>query len=215
MARPSVDGGIAVYADGEQVTATSEGAGWRDLAGEIVSSDEAAFVPLVDPGQNTTRVALVAAAPNAENVRLVGVVTLDTLAATNALKSLHASESVHLQLVDADGLALYHSDPAQVGQANDDMIAPLEPGQAVSATERRDARGNDVIAVSAAVPAAGWTLVQEERWKETLSPLMRYSQAAPLALVPGLLIALGAVWLGIQRIVYPLRRLEAQATDLA
>ena len=30
-------------------------------------------------------------------------------------------------------------------------------------------------------------LVQEERWKETLSPLMRYSQAAPLALVPGLL----------------------------
>jgi signal transduction histidine kinase len=44
---------------------------------------------------------------------------------------------------------------------------------------------------------------------------MRYSQAAPLALVPGLLIAIGAVWFGIRRIVYPLRRLENQATELA
>lgn len=209
------DGGLAVYANGERVAATSEATTWPDLAGDLRPTGEAAFVPLVAPGQNTTRVALISPTAQEETIQVVGVVTLDALAATNALESLHAAGSVHLQLIGADGLVLYHSDPARVGQRTGDLIAPLEPGQPVEATERQDAAGHDVIATVAAVPAAGWTLIQEERWQETLSPLMRYSQAAPLALVPGLLIALGAVWLGIQRIVYPLRRLEAQATELA
>jgi signal transduction histidine kinase len=43
---------------------------------------------------------------------------------------------------------------------------------------------------------------------------MRYSQATPLVLVPGLLLALGLVWFGLQRIVRPLQRLEAQAREL-
>jgi signal transduction histidine kinase len=128
---------------------------------------------------------------------------------------LHKSGSVRVYLLAPDGMVLYHSDPAQVGKHIDTTTSQIGTITATEASERKDAAGHDVIATSAPIPPAGWMLVQEERWKETLSPLMRYSQAAPLALVPGLLIAVGAVWLGIQRIVYPLRRLEAQATELA
>src|SRR5690606_25350792 len=49
----------------------------------------------------------------------------------------------------------------------------------------------------------------------TLGPLMRFSLAAPLVLVPGLLIAVVAVWFGLQQVVRPLQRLERRASDLA
>ncbi len=151
--------------------------------------------PLLEAGQDATRI-VITTPQYTGTIQAVGIVSLDRLSSDSILASLHASDSTDVYLVGSDGTVLFHSDPAYIGQR-------------INAEER------NVITTIAPVPAAGWTLVQEERWQETLSPLMRYSQAAPLALVPGLLIAVGAVWLGIQRIVYPLRRLEAQATELA
>jgi signal transduction histidine kinase len=205
------DGGVAVYsADGNLLAATSSQTNWQALAEQVTRSTGPAFLPLVQTGENATRIVFVTAAESAPNLRVAGVVSLRTLTSRHELESLHKSGSVRVYLLAPDGLVLYHSDPAQVGKhASATLLAATE------ASERKDDAGHNVIATSAPIPAAGWMLVQEERWKETLSPLMRYSQAAPLALVPGLLIAVGAVWLGIQRIVYPLRRLEAQATELA
>lgn len=164
--------------------------------------------PLLEAGQNTTRI-VITTPQNTEAMQAVGIVSLDRLSSASILTSLHASDSTDVYLLGPDGLVIFHSDPVYIGQHFDKV------GKESETVERTDAKGRDVVATTAPIPAAGWTLVQEERWQETLSPLMRYSQAAPLALVPGLLIAVGAVWLGIQRIVYPLRRLEAQATELA
>ena len=208
------DGGVAIFQDGLLLAATSSPTDWQILTEQIARSTAPAFLPLVQTGENTTRVVLVTAA-SSPDIRVAGVVSLDTLAAARGLESLHKSGSVRVYLLDTDGMVLYHSDPAQVGTVDEAVAAQIKNTTTTEAFERKDAQGHDVIATSALIPAAGWMLVQEERWKETLSPLMRYSQAAPLALVPGLLIAIGAVWLGIQRIVYPLRRLEAQATELA
>jgi signal transduction histidine kinase len=202
------DGGVAIYsADGDVLAATSSQTDWQALAEQVTRSTPPAVLPLVETGDNATRIVFVTAGGT---VRAAGVVSLETLTSPHELESLHKSGSVRVYLLAPDGLVLYHSDPAQVGEH-----VSSTPITAIEASERKDDAGHDVIATSAPVPPAGWMLVQEERWKETLSPLMRYSQAAPLALVPGLLIAVGAVWLGIQRIVYPLRRLEAQATELA
>ena len=164
--------------------------------------------PLLEAGQNTTRI-VITTPQNTEAMQAAGIVSLDRLSSASILTSLHASDSTDVYLLGPDGLVIFHSDPVYIGQHFDNV------GKESETVERTDAKGQDVVATTAPIPAAGWTLVQEERWQETLSPLMRYSQAAPLALVPGLLIAVGAVWLGIQRIVYPLRRLEAQATELA
>lgn len=204
------DGGVALFEDGRLLAATSSQTDWQALADQVMQPGETGLLPLVEDGQNTTRVLFVSPA---QTIRATGIVSLETLASVDVLESLHTSGSVHLYLLSDGGRILFHSNPSQVGKFAHLVASQVENTPA--AFERQDAEGQDVIATSAPVPAAGWVLVQEERWLETLSPLMRYSQAAPLALVPGLLIAIGAVWLGIQRIVYPLRRLETQATDLA
>jgi signal transduction histidine kinase len=209
------DGGVAIFEDGQLLASTSAPTDWQTLEEQIARATAPAFLPLVQSEENTTRVVLVTAAASTQNIRVAGVVSLDTLAAAHGLESLHKSGSVRVYLLGPEGMILYHSDPTRVGTVDEAIAAQIKNTTTTEAFERKDAEGHDVIATSAPIPTAGWMLVQEERWKETLSPLMRYSQAAPLALVPGLLIAVGAVWLGIQRIVYPLRRLEAQATDLA
>jgi signal transduction histidine kinase len=201
------DGGVAVFsADGHLLAAAPAGADWPAIGRQITSQAPSAFVPLVQPGQNATRIVI--QAPAGE-LRVAGVVSLDGLALSSILMSLHESSSTAVYLLGADGVVLYHSDAAYVGE----QFAAALPGAAPSEHSGRES-GDRVVSL-AQVPAAQWTLVQEERWQETLSPVMRYSQAAPLALVPGLLIAMGAMWFGIRRIVYPLRRLEAQATQLA
>jgi len=206
------DGEAAVFEDGRLLAATSSQTDWPALANQILEPAESAMLPLIQDGQNATRMLLVSPA---QNIRVAGVVSLDTLISADVLESLHTSGSIHLYLLSSEGRILYHSDPLQVGKYVADVASQVANVTTTAGFECQDAEGKDVIATAAPVPAAGWVFVQEERWQETLSPLMRYSQAAPLALVPGLLIAVGAVWLGIQRIVYPLRRLEAQATNLA
>ncbi len=205
------DHGVAFYAADGQLLATLPPAS-PDLRDWDARGATLTFLPLVEPGENTTRI-LVATAENSAGIRAAGVVSLHSLASADVLESLRQSGSTAVYLLGAQATVLYHSDPAYVGQRFDDMIAGV--AATLETRERTDSEGNDVVATVVPVLAAQWTLVQEERWKETLSPLMRYSQAAPLALVPGLIIAVGAVWFGIQQIVYPLRRLEAQATDLA
>ena len=201
------DGGVAIFsADGRLLAASSPAIDWPELGQPTSSQTSSAFVPLVEPGHNATRIAISAAAGE---LRVVGVVSLDTLPLSSILMSLHESPSTAVYLLGADGVVLYHSDPGYVGK----QLAPAPSG--VPPSERGGRESSAMVATLAQVPAAQWLLVQEERWQETLSPVMRYSQAAPLALVPGLLIAMGAMWFGIRRIVVPLRRLEAQATQLA
>jgi len=201
------DGGVAIFsADGRLLATSLPGVDLSELGQLISGQAPSAFVPLVQPGQNATRIVI---QTTAGELHVAGVVSLDELALSSILMSLHESSSAAVYLLGADGVVLYHSDPGYVGE----QFPAALPGDAPS--ERRGRESSDLVATLAQVPAAQWTLVQEERWQETLSPVMRYSQAAPLALVPGLLIAMGAMWFGIRRIVYPLRRLEAQATQLA
>lgn len=200
------DGGVAVYSAGGQRLAATPGTDWRSLEPQFAGLSPAVIVPLVEPGQNATRIALQA---DSGTLRIVGIVSLDALPLSDILMSLHESATTDIYLLNEDGLVLYHSDPALVGST---MAVPTAGGESTAHSSREH---GDVVATVAQVPAARWTLVQEERWQEALSPVMRYSQAAPLALVPGLLIAIGAMWFGIRRIVYPLRRLEGQAVQLA
>ncbi len=201
------DGGVAVYsADGQMLAAAPDGAQWQAITPLMRGQTPPAFIPQVEPGQNRSRLVILV---SAGDLRVAGVVSLAALPVGAVLQSLHESSTTTVYLIDGAGQVLYHSDPAYVGQQ---FAVPTSDSQPV---ERLDRQGQDIVVTAAAVPATQWTLIQEERWKETLSPLMRYSQAAPLVLVPGLLIAMGAMWFGIQRIVVPLRRLEAQATAVA
>ena len=74
--------------------------------------------------------------------------------------------------------------------------------------------GEHVIAFSPIHPI-GWGIVTEEVWEEIASPYLRTTQAAPLIMVPIILLSILALWIGNRRIVQPLQALENQASELA
>jgi len=49
------------------------------------------------------------------------------------------------------------------------------------------------------VAPLGWALVVEEPWEAVDNPLLRQTQAAPLVLVPALIVALIALGFGIRK----------------
>ncbi len=196
--RAFFDGGIALYAaDGRVLAATSSDVDWQAMYGRINQGEP--FSLLVEPGLNTTQVVLSASTSSEGGVRAVGIVTLSELGLSSILSNLNASDNSVVYLVDANGQIIYHSQADQVGRSFADVSQNNE----------------DRVSISAPISLTGWKLVYEESWKDALSPMLQYSQVALLVLVPGLLIAIGAAWFGVKRIVRPLQRLEHRATELA
>lgn len=74
--------------------------------------------------------------------------------------------------------------------------------------------GEHVVAFSPVQPT-GWALILEEPWETVASPVLNLSLAAPLVLIPGLLVTLVALWFGARQVVRPIRRLQVQAEQLA
>jgi two-component system sensor histidine kinase UhpB len=225
------DGGIAIYDADHQLLAASSQATWWESSTVLTAAlkdvevtGEPTFFPIVEPGQNTTSIAIVLptspAAVNGTrsdvdaNLVLAGVHSLEGFGLSGVLQGLH-SETTTAYIVTEDGYVIYHSDPSTVGQVLTDSLylnAALSGDS--GADFRTDSEGRRVITSFAPIQKSGWILVQDEYWTETIGPLMRYSQAAPLALLPGLLVAAGAVWFGIRRVVQPLQQLEGRARDL-
>ncbi len=214
---PLFDGGLAVVDQAGDVVATDGLA--LDLTVDFLSvlasapEDDTVFYPLYDDRSSEVRVAAVRAA--GEDRWVVGVVSLDGLGVQSVVGNLHPNNATSLALVGGDGRVLYHSEPGRTGQPVElpELTDDVFDGDTGSTTLR--AGGEDVIVTYVPVAGSGWTLVQQEQWRESLALLTRYSQAAPLVLVPGLLVAAGVVWFGIWRIVWPLQRLETHATALA
>lgn len=212
---PLFDGGIVFGTEGGQMLAASG----REINGQIILdavrdvSPPAVLARLERDGSRIQAV-LINVVSSDQGLRAVGLGSLDLVATEAGLGRHPESGPLDTMLLDRDGTVLLSSNPARVGEILEDAERAMQTDE-VAAFERTDREGHDVITTAAPVPPAGWTLVYEERWHETLSPIVQYSQAAPLVLVPGLLIALGTVWFGIRRVVLPLRNLEAQANELA
>ena len=211
---PLFDGGLAAFAEGVPVASTTSRVDWNALVAQLPSGDED-FRPLIGPGGSIRQ--LVVTSPDTEEstLRIVGLVSLEALMTSGIMEALHASSSTQLYLLGTDGNVFYATEAGLISQQVATLAERAIQGGTTQTLEGQDTEGYDVVLTVASIPVAGWTLVHEERWKETLSPQMRYSQAAPLALVPAVLLAVAALWFGIRRIVVPLRRLEAQAAELS
>ena len=210
------DGGVAIYdSHGDLLWASSALPLWQRSELQHPRDPGLRYLPLPAGSAQPARIA-VAGTPGADGRRAVGVTSLSALGLADLFESLHPDEATTIQLVDSGGQILYHSNPAHIGQPlSDPLLTGLLHGADSGAVYLTERTPGDVVATYAPVSAAGWLLIQQERWRDSLGLLTRYSQAAPLALVPGLLLAAGAVWFGIRRIVQPLQQLERRATDLA
>jgi signal transduction histidine kinase len=129
---------------------------------------------------------------------------------------LDSSNGLILFLVSGDGRVLAHNNPSLDGADMSDhpSIDALSQGETGSQFQRQADTDEEVVIAYSPVGDSGWGLLMEESWSVIADPRLRYSQVAPLVLVPALLLAAGALVFGIRRIVQPLQKLDRQTARL-
>jgi signal transduction histidine kinase len=140
----------------------------------------------------------------------------------DVMVELHASPQTTVMLVDKEGRVLYHSDPGQLGQRGSHPgVTEALAGHSGMFYQSDVPGGEEHVVAYAPVPLsptvgqpAHWALVVEEPWGQVASPWLRISLAAPLVLILVVAFALIALWLGVQRVIQPLQRLDAQVSAL-
>jgi len=140
----------------------------------------------------------------------------------DVLVELQANPLTTVMLVDREGRAVYHSDPSQVGQIESHPgVTEALAGRSGILYRPDRPGGEEHVVAFAPVPLvrsggeqAQWALVVEEPWGQVVSPLLRLSLAAPLVLILVVAFALLALWLGVQRVIQPLQRLDAKVLAL-
>lgn len=138
------------------------------------------------------------------------------------LRSFEADSGTQVLLVDAQRRIRYATDPVLVGQTSDHPgIVEALAGDSGLLYRSDEPGGEEHVVAFSAVPVslgngeqAVWALVAEEPWSQVLSPWLRTSLLGPLILIPAVAAALIALWFGVQRVIRPLQRLDAQVTAL-
>ena len=166
--------------------------------------------PFVEGGES-----MVMVGSPADQVLVLGAFSIRALLQPAMLSTMVSSGEGGAYLVDSSGGLL-----AGVGNSPPEQDLLAHPG--VQAALRGEigshyleaADGEHVVAFSQ-VQTTGWALIVEEPWASVASPALEVSLAAPLVLIPALLITLVALWFGARQVIQPLRRLQQQAEDLA
>lgn len=210
---PDFDAGLALVNDGGDVLVGSldpavVADGSFQAWVESLPGSEPAFLLL--PGEETR----VVVGLRTRVGNLVGAFRFGPLARAVLLTAGGASSYTSL-LVDPAGNLLFGSGavpPADALLAHPGVRAALRGETGSSYLPAKD--GEHVVAYAPVEPV-GWAVVVEEPWQEVSSPYLDLTAAAPLALIPALLLALAALWVGARQVIGPLRALEEQAERAA
>lgn len=225
------EGGLALLnPDGILITATQDSIfdqmDVQDLARILQSSrPQIPGGPVFSPAFQVVRgegpywVLVVQVVPNQDT--LVGAFTPASLtrqALTGAIDPAQTS----VVLSTSSGILLYQSGPiAGHGASLGDSAQPTSHPGILSALQGESgidylhsSDGEHVIAFNP-IPLTGWGLMLEETWDTIASPILNTTQAAPLVLVPLLILALMALWFGARQIVQPLQALQTRMSRLA
>jgi signal transduction histidine kinase len=177
-------------------------------------SDGPVFSPAfqVASGEGPYWVLVVQAVPNQDT--LVGAFTpasLTRAALTGAIDPAQTS----VVLSTSGGILLYQSGPLagspQLAR-HPGILNALQGESGIDYLHSSD--GEHVVAFNP-IPLTGWGLMLEETWDTIASPILNTTQAAPLVLVPLLILALVALWFGARQIVQPLQALQTRMSRLA
>lgn len=146
--------------------------------------------------------------------RLIAFFRVEPLVQT-ALSGVLVPGQSGVRLLDAQQNALFQSGSLSTTENGSAHTHLANPPAGESGIDYFQSNHGEHVASFAPIGSTGWSLVLEETWEDISSPTLLYTQLAPLALVPVLLITLAALWYGAQNIVRPLQNLEKQATQLA
>jgi signal transduction histidine kinase len=214
--------GVAVFsAQGDRLASTgtdqtwmqlSEAAGWMDifaLARQTARlSDDLTF------NLAGERFAMAAAPSPDGRYIVVGLFAPGRLTEKTLQEAYILSDMTNTWVIDAHGQVIFDNDPSSApdDQLNHPGAAEALAGQS-GTVYTRVGQDEHVVAFSP-VPPLAWALLIEESWEMVTSPALETTQMAPLVAVAVLLLALVALWFGVQQIVHPLQQLEKQATEL-
>ncbi|HEX9676629.1 MAG TPA: ATP-binding protein [Anaerolineales bacterium] len=212
---PDFDGGLAITDRQGVVLASSSPEGdwvgrplhpWIDT---LMQSRGSFSSPFVEGGES-----MVMVGSPADQVLVLGAFSIRALLQPAMLSTMVSSGEGSAYLVDSSrGLlaGVGNSPPEQDLLAHPGVQAALRGEIGSHYLEAAD--GEHVVAFSQVQPT-GWALIVEEPWASVASPMLEISLAAPLILIPALLITLVALWFGARQVIQPLRRLQQQAEDL-
>ena len=218
---PYFEGGLAIFTPDGQLLAASETAvsphTWPldSLLTQLAAAgDQAHFSQAIpQPDADDFLTLVVAAAANGPLI--VGAFAPRSLA-QHALADITSGPQPTAFLVDSAGRLLY-----QAGALHHPMaelahhVGVPEAWRGESGTTYILVNGHEHVVAYSPVPPLGWALVIEEPWHTVVDSRLQLTQLAPLILVPVLLLALVALWLGGRQVIRPLQRLGEQATQLA
>ncbi len=209
------DAGVALYdAAGRVLAATPAAAGWQatSAAQTWLDAVRRSGKPLVLP--LSEGIIPMAALSGDGQVIALGAFSVERLRSSLALTLINGHSRMTLLLSDSQGRLLASPDPssAQIDLASYPGVAEALRGE--SGVSFVTVQGEERVIAFAPVPSVGWALVSEEAWGDVVSPQMRLSQAAPLVLLPAMLIALVALAFAWGRVVRPLQVLRERAAQL-
>ncbi len=209
--RSVFDGGlVAVDRQGAVIASWQPGMAWE-------SSLRSAAGPWVVEHEARTPLVIVTAQSVNGDIALFGAISLTSLNVPGTMGIMRNNPQVRVYLAADDGHILQDSAGAAVGTDAKNwpgIVAPLvQYSSAEHPVTRYDTQ--DTITVSSHVETLNWTVVVQEPWQAVLSPTLRLSLVAPLAMLPALLLAMGVLLFGLTRIVLPLQRLGRSTARVA
>ena len=140
---------------------------------------------------------------------LIGVTYAEVL-------ELKAGRTGFAYLVDGNGLVIYHQDGSLVGSSLEvtALVARATSGE-TGAIVTRDSSGQSVISGFAPVPGTDWGLITQERWETVVGPIRDRSRLLLGLLVAGGVLSAALIFIGIGRILNPIKELTRGAQRIA
>lgn len=227
-----LDGGVALYdASGGRLAASQPAEAWLAAlppaswlaavrtAGKPIllpSPPASPLLKLGERGMGSEGLIPIAAPSGDGRVIALGTFSAEALRSALAPTGAGAQGRATLFLTDGQGdlLAAFGPAPAPTGSDLASHPGVAEALRGESGVSYVAIEGEEKVVAFAPVPLAGWALVLEEAWGDVVSPQMRLSQAAPLVLLPAVLVALVALAFGWRRVVQPLQTLRERAARL-
>jgi nitrate/nitrite-specific signal transduction histidine kinase len=225
------DGGVVIFnAHGTIMAGEPDGPeGWgaewvkRISFHQVLQSSEPVFSDVMVGGPKGEQVIVVAVPlPGRDGEPVGGIAGLFRVSTAadsmlySSVEKLRRGESNCIYLVDGNGRAIYHSDPARIGE---DLSGQAVVQQALSgevgALRTRDFGGRDIVASFAPVPGTSWGLITEESWAALTSSSRRYGRFLLFLLALGVVAPAVIVTVGVRRITQPIARLIRAAQEVA
>jgi two-component system sensor histidine kinase UhpB len=215
---PDFEGGLALLAnDGELLASSTALAWWEEqeldpLLERSRRSGKPEFGAAQGVNDDEPPLALVAYAGD----EWAGAGAFDPagVAASILDDAFPAGSQSQAWLVDSQGRTLYRLPATSTGLEISEHPALASALDGEAGVDFMDFEGEEHVLAFNPVPPLGWVLVLEEPWESVDNPLLRQTQAAPLVLIPALLVSLLALVFAIREVVQPLRALESKSAKV-